>query len=100
MSMEIRIDRLLGRQVLAANNRPIGRIEEFRVDERGGGWVVTSYLVGPGALLERLNLGARQLLGPIERQQYIVPSDQLDLANPDQPRLRCTVEDLARTNPA
>jgi hypothetical protein len=36
---ELRLDRLLGRQVLARNNQPVGRLEEFRAEIRGTGCV-------------------------------------------------------------
>ena len=33
MSAEVHLDRLLGRRVLAGNNRPIGRLEEFHAQD-------------------------------------------------------------------
>ena len=38
---ELRIDRLLGRRVLAPNGRPAGRLEEFRAEVRDGQCIVT-----------------------------------------------------------
>ena len=32
----------------------LGRIEEFRAERRGQGWVVTEYVIGSAGLLERL----------------------------------------------
>jgi hypothetical protein len=41
MSTSLRLDRLLGREVRTANNRRLGRLEEFRAERRGSDWVVT-----------------------------------------------------------
>ncbi|MCU1381434.1 MAG: hypothetical protein JWL71_131 [Acidobacteria bacterium] len=93
----VRLDRLLGRCVLAANNRSIGRIEEFRAEARAAGWVVTAYSIGSAGLWERLGLAVRRLSGSRGgRHGYVARWDQLDLSNPDVPRLRCRVEELER----
>jgi hypothetical protein len=92
----VRLDRVLGRRVLAANNRTVGRIEEFRAERRGTGWVVTAYTIGSAGLWERLGLGARLLYGAGKRHGYIARWDQLDLSNADRPRLRCSVDELER----
>jgi hypothetical protein len=92
----VRLDRVLGRCVLAANNRSIGRIEEFRAERRGTGWVVTAYTIGAAGLWQRLGLGARLLYGAGKRHGYIARWDQLDLSHPDVPRLRCPVDELER----
>jgi hypothetical protein len=87
----VRVEDLLGRVVVALDGQAVGRIEELRVERRGNEHVVLAFLLGPGALLERLGLRrlrARQML-------RVVRWDQLDLARPDRPRLCCAVEDLA-----
>jgi hypothetical protein len=90
----VRLDRLLGRAVLAANNRSIGRIEEFRAEREGAGWVVTAYAIGSAGFWERLGLGARLLFAAPKRKGYLARWDQIDVSNPDVPRLRCSVEEL------
>ena len=60
---ELRIDRLLGRRVLAPNGRPAGRLEEFRAEVRDGHCIVTEYVIGAAGLIERLGVAARGLLG-------------------------------------
>jgi hypothetical protein len=90
---ELRLDRLLGREVIAANNRPIGRLEEFRADKRGTGCVITEYVIGVAGLAERLGLGLRLLLGG-KRGGYLARWDQIDLSDADRPRLTCSVEEL------
>jgi hypothetical protein len=96
MSTSLRLDRLLGREVRTANNRRLGRLEEFRAERRGSDWVVTEYVIGAAGLFERLGLGARLILGGARAGGYIVRWDQMDLSNPDGPRISCPVKDLRR----
>ena len=37
----LRLDRLVGRTVYAGNNRRVGRLEEFRAERRGTGWIIS-----------------------------------------------------------
>jgi sporulation protein YlmC with PRC-barrel domain len=91
----IRLDRLVGREVLTANNRRLGRLEEFRAERRDGEWVVVAYVIGAAGLLERLGVGARMLAGQ-KRRGFVARWDQLDLSSPDGPRLSCSVDELTR----
>ncbi|WP_445638202.1 PRC-barrel domain-containing protein [Nostoc sp. DSM 114161] len=97
---EIHLELLLGKQVLDSDGKPIGRIEEIRVEKQGDEWVIQEYLAGPIAALERLSawrlglsildfLGARKIHGG-----YRIPWDKLDLADIKHPRLRCTLSEL------
>lgn len=90
---EVRLDRLLGREVVAGNNRPIGRLEEFRAQVRNGECVITEYVIGPAGLVERLDLNARLLLTPQQRG-YVARWDQLDISDELRPRLTCPVSEL------
>jgi hypothetical protein len=94
MTTEVRLDRLLGRTVLTGNNRMIGRIEEFRSEQRGSDCVVVEYVIGPLGLVERLGVGARSLLGLHSPGGYVARWDQVDLTDPDRPRLLCSVDEL------
>jgi hypothetical protein len=96
MSPRVRLDRVLGRRVLANNNRPIGRIEEFRAERDGSGWIVVAFVIGEGGLWERLGLGVRLLVGRTRASGLLARWDQIDLSNPNRPRLRCAVSDLQR----
>jgi len=93
---EIRLDRLLGRNVRDTNGRRIGRLEEFRAEPRGQGIVVAAYVIGAAALLERLGAGLRLLVGSHVRG-YVARWDQLDISDPDHPRLTCAVKELERS---
>lgn len=89
------MDRLVGREVLAGNNRPVGRLEDFRAEVRNGECVITEYVIGPAALLERLDLNVRLLLTPKQRG-YVARWDQLDINDELRPRLTCPVSELQK----
>jgi sporulation protein YlmC with PRC-barrel domain len=87
----VRLEDLLGRRVRTTDGAVVGRIEEVRAVRRGDDHEVTEYLIGPGALRERLALVGR-LFGPTRtlRARW----DQLDIRNVDAPTLTCRVEQL------
>ena len=90
---EVRVGCLLGRRVLAGNNRSIGRLEEFRVEKRADGWVVSEYLIGVGGLAERLGVGVKLLFGRRVGVR-VARWDQLDISDPYHPKLTCPMGDL------
>jgi hypothetical protein len=92
---EVRLDRLLGRQVLAGNNQPVGRLEEFRVESRGAGCVITEYVIGVTGLTERLGVGLKLLFGG-RGGGYVARWDQVDISDSEHPRLTCPVEELQK----
>jgi hypothetical protein len=92
---EIRLDCLLGREVLARDGHAIGMLEEFHAEKHGTGCVIVGFAIGFAGLVERLNLGVRMLLG-MGRGGYLARWDQLDLSDPDKPRLTCGVEALSK----
>jgi hypothetical protein len=96
MMTNVRLDRLLGREVHTANNRRLGRLEEFRAERRGTDWIVTEYIIGAAGLAERLGLGLRLILGVNRAGGYVARWDQIDLSNPDRLHLSCPVKDLRR----
>ena len=90
---EVRLDQLVGREVLAGNNWRVGRLEEFRAEVRDGTCVVTEMVIGVAGLLERLGLGVKMILGKTGGG-YVARWDQVDLSDPVHPRLTCSVADL------
>jgi len=90
---ELRLDRLLGRTVIAGNGRSAGRLEEFRAEIRGGQCVICEYVIGAAGLFERLGVGAKRLLG-LSHTGYVARWDQLDISNPEFPRLTCPLGEL------
>jgi hypothetical protein len=93
MEHELRIEQLLGRKLVGANNRRVGRIEEFRAARHGAGCAATEIIVGMMGLLERLDVGAKMLFGG-KRHGYVVRWDQIDVSDPHRPRLTCSVDEL------
>jgi len=96
MTTTVRVDRLIGRKIRMGNNRRLGRLEECRAERRGNAWVVTEWVIGSAGLLERLGFGIRMVLGLRAGRSYVARWDQLDLSNPDRPRLTCGIEELKR----
>jgi hypothetical protein len=91
---ELRLDDLLGREVLAGNNRTIGRLEEFRAEVKGGACEITGFVIGVAGLYERLGLGVKMVFG-MGGGGYFARWDQIDLTDPHRPRLTCPLEELA-----
>lgn len=95
MSRELRADRLFGREVRALDNQRIGRLEEFRTEMRGRSCTVTAYVIGVAGLSERLGVGVRRIFG-LRVGGYVARWDQIDLSDPDHPRLTCPVDELEK----
>ena len=95
---EIHIERLVGRRVRDVDGKVVGRIEEFVIGYEDGEPIIREYLLGQAGLIQRLGGAALQLpflrALPFDRRSHRVPWQQLDLANPLQPRLRCRAGDL------
>jgi hypothetical protein len=92
---QLRLERLLGRRVLTRENGTAGRIEEFRTAVRHGERVIVEYVLGRVGLMERLNIGFRQLFG-LERSGHVARWDQIDLSDPERPKLLCPVDQLKK----
>jgi hypothetical protein len=91
-SREIRLEEILGRVVLTAAGRPVGRIEEVTVMPEGEDYVVRDVVLGDLGLRARLFSMAAQLptlkaLGFGGRYRVrAVPWEWLDFSDPAQPR--------------
>jgi sporulation protein YlmC with PRC-barrel domain len=91
---EVHIEHLVGRRVLAANGRIVGRLEELVAEPQGEHYVVTEYHIGTAALRERLSARVAGLFSGPRLTGYRAKWNQVDLTNPEKPRLTCSVEDL------
>lgn len=91
---EVQVEELLGRVVRTAAGRPVGRIEELRVEPQGEDYVVTEIVLGELGLIAQLFAMAAQLptfqaLGLNRRYRTrAVPWHWLDLSDPARPRFR------------
>lgn len=91
--LEVRFEDLVGRVVRNAFGRPIGRIEDARVEPDGDDYMVTDFLLGPVERLPRLLAFAGEL--PIFRgfgigrksQLRPIPWHWIDLTDPERPVL-------------
>jgi hypothetical protein len=100
----VRLQRLLGRKVIDKAGRVAGRIEEVRAQVRDGACVVESFELGRAGLAERLSVGGASLtivtlLGGRRGAAagaggHRVGWEQIDLTNPNHPRLKCTLAEL------
>jgi sporulation protein YlmC with PRC-barrel domain len=98
--MEINVERLLGTKVCDVDGSDVGRIEEFRVQRDDKSCLIEAYLIGTSAVIQRLS--AWTLVRPIERllnarriyTVYRIPWEDMDLSDPDHPRLRTAKRDL------
>jgi sporulation protein YlmC with PRC-barrel domain len=98
---EVRIELLIGRKVLDAEGKKVGRIEEIRGEKRAGDVLVEAYLVGASALVERLAAWKlvrpiRGLLGSSVYSMYRIPWNEMDLSDPRHPRLTVPKSSLRR----
>jgi len=99
MAREVAFERLLGRLVHDADGRRAGRVEEVHARQRSGELVVDEYVLGTAGLIERLSLGPvlRALLGARlypHSARYTIGWDELDLSDPERPRLRGRIGEL------
>lgn len=100
-SREVHVERLISRRVVEADGRSAGRIEDIRVERAGDDLVVSEYLLGPAALLERLSASIMKLplLRLLRRGHGAarhVRWQDMDLSDPGRPRLRAGNADRKR----
>jgi hypothetical protein len=88
----VHLEDLLGRRVETENGALVGRIEEVRAERRGNDYEVTEFLLGSGALVERLSIVTR-VFGSRPRT-LVARWDQIDISRPTAPRLTCAIDDL------
>jgi hypothetical protein len=97
----VRLEDLVGRPVVDAQGRVAGHLEEIVARREAGALAVAEYHLGVYAVLERLSGGALarsllRLLPFVRPTLYRVRWQDMDLSDPERPRLRCAREDLAK----
>jgi hypothetical protein len=83
----VHVELLLGRLVRDSEGAKVGRIFAVHAEVEGEDCVVREYELGASALLGQLGI-------PRWRKPLRVPWDQLDLSDPERPRLRCRRDEL------
>jgi len=102
--IEINAELLLGRKVCDVNGEKVGRIEEFVVETSDNACLVEAYLVGASAVIDRLS--AWSLVRPIQKvlrgrsviSSYRVPWEEMDLSDPEHPKLKVQRSELRHAN--
>lgn len=103
---ECRAELLIGRRVVDANGEVVGRLEEIIADYVDEEYVVREFHVGAYAAFERLGTGmfGRSLLRLIGGDRiyrgYAVPWRQMDLSEPEHPRVTVPKAELPRIGEA
>jgi hypothetical protein len=94
----VRLELLHGRRVRDVDGRVAGRIHSVKAERVGDECLVREFHLGPAALLERLGITLSALTGlPFSHEPLRVPWEELDLADPEHPRLRVRLEELKRS---
>jgi hypothetical protein len=100
MARRARIELLLGREVHDVNGKRAGHIEEIIAEKRVNDYVITEYHLGRQALMERLSIASisSDVIGLFGASNHAASHrarwDQMDLTDPDKPRLRCRFDEL------
>ena len=94
-TQKIHFELLLGKLVRDPEGARVGHILAVRAEREGDDCVVRDFELGTAALLSRLGISAARVAGlPVRSEPLRVPWDQLDLSDPEHPRLRCLLSEL------
>jgi sporulation protein YlmC with PRC-barrel domain len=92
---KVRLQDLVGEVVHDVDGKRVGRVRSVMVERKGNECVVCEYRLGGEALLARFGLSALRLVGwPHSHEPIRVPWDQLDISDPEHPRLLCRKDEL------
>ena len=93
----VHVELINGRRVRDANGKVVGRIGEIVARLRGHDYFVEEYHLGPAAWLEHLGISTARIIGlGRSREPLKVPWQQLDVSDPHNLRLRCTLDELKK----
>ena len=95
---EINLDLLIGREVIGADGRELGRIEEVLGATQEGELVVTDYLIGARGFLRRFGITSLGLFGVRLHKPKRIPWRSMDLSDPEHPRTTERLDDLKEWN--
>jgi sporulation protein YlmC with PRC-barrel domain len=93
MAHELRFEDLVGKTVRNSYGRPIGRIEDARIEPDGDDYLVSHFLVGPLERMPRIEsffgeIPTFRALGiGADRDVRPLPWQWFDLSDPDRPML-------------
>jgi len=81
----VHLEELLGSPVHDPDGRKLGHIYEMRAELQGDRYVIVEYLLGAGALLERIHMSVRGLFGIKQKEPQRIRWEELDLTDPKRP---------------
>jgi sporulation protein YlmC with PRC-barrel domain len=93
VSQRVRFEDLIGKVVHNSHGRPVGKIEDARMEPEGEDYLITHFLIGPLGRLTRLRafLGELPTLKAVglgsERDLRPLPWQWFDLSDPERPVL-------------
>jgi hypothetical protein len=97
MTQKVHVESLQGRRVYDSEDKLAGRIASIHATWKGENCFVEEYRLGAAAFLERLGIYTGRLVGWMgSREPLRVPWNQLDLSDPENPRLKCTIDELRK----
>ena len=92
---QLHLQKMVRHPVRDRNGKIAGRIHSVLAEISGDECVVVEWHLGPSAMLERLGISAAHLIGwPLKREPLRVAWNELDLSDPDTPRLTRSIEEL------
>ena len=92
---KVHLEQLLGKLVRDPDDAKVGRILSVHAEIEGDECTVRAYDLGAAALLENLGISILRVAhGIFSMEPLRVPWDQLDLSDPEHPRLRCPLAEL------
>ena len=99
---EIHLFQILGRKVVDANGEYAGRLEEIEAERGDDECLIKSYLVCRRGAIDRIQSWA--ITAPVQKmipvreksKPYRVPWDQMDLSDPEHPRILVPQAELKR----
>ncbi len=83
--MTIHLEELFGAPVHDRDGKKLGHIFEMRAELQGDRYAVVEYLLGSGALLERIHMSIRGLFGIKQKEPRRIRWDELDLTDLKRP---------------
>jgi sporulation protein YlmC with PRC-barrel domain len=81
----VRIDLMVGRMVHDREGKRVGRISEVRVEPQADALEVVEYHLGAAAMLGRIGLTTRRLVGLSLGEPIRVPWQRIDISDPEHP---------------
>lgn len=95
MTHYVEVQQIVGSRVRDTAGKVAGRLESIRAEKIGPACVVHEFHLGTAAFLSRVGINTVRLFGFVPKPELLrVPWPQMDLSDPNQPCLRCSLDEL------